>query len=292
MTIAAGILAVDGVVLAADTKESYGETHTYVDKITTCQAGNCVAAIAGSGDGYLLDYITPQIQSSLAAYTGGDYSGLERILKELMASIYKSDTVQSYPKENISDLYTQFLITVKMDSAIDGAMFVINSTLVTQSNQLGVVIGCGPLREIGEELGFVGMGSVDRAKAAALCVVHEAKRRYSDVGGKMQLVSIDRKGKLVYEDPSIQAEKELLVDSIRELTNRVTVSILDHSSNNAALDRVLRHSCSEFRALHRKTLAIHKRNETEHETRWNKMLNKGRKSHIKRLSAQTSKDRQ
>ncbi|PYX96553.1 MAG: hypothetical protein DMG63_16845, partial [Acidobacteria bacterium] len=112
MTIAAGLFSIDGVVLAADTKESYGEVHTYVDKLESVSTEYCNGAIAGSGDGYLLDYVTPCVLNLMRSKitTSGEF---EDQLRELMVTLYQSPAVKSYPIDKSSDLYTQFLVATK-----------------------------------------------------------------------------------------------------------------------------------------------------------------------------------
>jgi len=63
MTIAAGFVCNDGgIVLAADTKETYADDHTYVRKLEIVKEGDCVGGIVGSGEAYPIDYIVPQIK--------------------------------------------------------------------------------------------------------------------------------------------------------------------------------------------------------------------------------------
>jgi hypothetical protein len=63
MTIAVGFVCNDGIVLAADTKESYGELHTFVHKLEN-DSPKCSGALAGSGYSYPADFIAPQIKET------------------------------------------------------------------------------------------------------------------------------------------------------------------------------------------------------------------------------------
>jgi hypothetical protein len=113
VTIGAGFICGDGILLAADTKESYGDTHTYVDKITIVDEAHCKAAIASSGEGYLLDYLTPHIEALLRNDEVITSSSFEIKLQALMARLYQTPEVKAYPVEKPADLYTQFLIVAK-----------------------------------------------------------------------------------------------------------------------------------------------------------------------------------
>ncbi len=256
MTIAAGMFSVRGVVLASDTKESYGETHTYVDKITPIYGSKCISAIASSGGAYLLDYFTPHIVE-LVRGNISSYDEMQHQLQDLMVRLYKNDGVLSYPKDSSSDLLTQFLIATKHENEENGELFVINSTLVTRK-RLGAVIGCGPLREFGDEVAEAGFLTLERAKVAALSVVHEAKRRYSDVGGRVVTFTITNDMQMTSEDSTIQAAKEQLLDSIRQWQHEMTILTLDGSIDTKEYNRLLNHLLYYFRVTHKEAARIEK----------------------------------
>ena len=291
MTIAAGLFSIDGVVLAADTKESYGEVHTYVDKLESVSTEYCNGAIAGSGDGYLLDYVTPCVLNLMRSKitTSGEF---EDQLRELMVTLYQSPAVKSYPIDKSSDLYTQFLVATKHRDDVEAAIFVINSTLVTRSTKLGTVIGCGPLRQVAEELGTVSPFGINRAKGAAVCIVNEAKRRYSDVSGHTQAVAIKNSNDLTIYDVEDLAKLEALLDRIRHLTNTITTAVLDASMDGPRFSRILSHSVSELRDLHRKAKTVEEDAEKDRNRRVARMLQVVGRRRVKRLASRKLKDRQ
>jgi hypothetical protein len=263
LTIAAGIMSRGGVTIAADTKEGYGDTHTFVDKITTSVGVTGEGAIVSSGEAYILDYLTPFVQSLISEGLWATADEFEVQLKELMANLYKSDAVEAYPKDRASDIYTQFLVAVRPILGQEANLFIVNSTLVTRATQLGTVIGCGPLREFGEELGTVAAYHMQRAKVAALSIVHEAKRRYSDVGGTISMITLLNSGGWETENKSQQAEIETLLDSIRIVTSRVTLSALDSSITAGRFNSILSETGIQLRDVRRKACEIEKRYEQD-----------------------------
>lgn len=248
LTIAAGFVCRDGIVIAADTKESYGDTHTYVDKIVQVQSGYGCGTIAGSGNGDVLDYIGGEIRSLMESQP----SSMEEFdvsLRNLMVDIYGGKAMNAYPVEKREELTTQLLVTYSSGSSIDPHLFLINSSLVTRVSRSAVVIGCGPLRQLADELGSEPMYILE-APAAALYVVHEAKRRYSDVGGITRIVM--QSGNLVFEERTYdQPQREAMFDATRKLTQRLTIGIVNPAPF-AEFDELLRDLNKEARAI-RKT---------------------------------------
>jgi hypothetical protein len=287
MTIAAGMLCVDGLAVAADTKEGYGDTHTYVDKLTTAgKKGGWAGVIAGSGEGYLLDYMTPRIRD-LFEDEIDTLTNFENRLAECMAEMYESKSIKSYPADKASDLYTQFLVGAKLPQETDTALFVVNSTLVTRATDFGTIIGCGPLREVGKEFGQVAPFGLERAKEAALCIVHEAKRRYSDVGGDIQIVCVSNSGESSTHRGEGIVRKEELLDRVRTMTNHLTVSVLDSSLTTSHFNGILRNIDSKLRGYHKEAQLIDKEAGRAERQWFREMYKKGEKRHFKRLASQT-----
>jgi len=71
VTAIIGFNCVDGVVLAADTEEVYGESHdkAYAHKLFPAERKNANLCVAGAGPGYLIDYAKDQIVAALETCT-------------------------------------------------------------------------------------------------------------------------------------------------------------------------------------------------------------------------------
>ncbi len=105
MTIAVGFVCTDGIVLAADTKEVYGDQHTNVHKLEIIDSAECSGALAGSGYAYPVDYIAPKIKE---LFETGDYktaNQCEAALSSLMALIYKKQSNEGFPGWSERPLY-------------------------------------------------------------------------------------------------------------------------------------------------------------------------------------------
>lgn len=246
MTIAAGFVCDDGIVIAADAKESYGDTHTYVDKIVQIQGDGVAGTITGSGDGYILDYICGEIRTLI---DGQPYAieDFEIRLRTLLADIYSGKALKAYPIEKPQDLWIQLLVSYSTRS-VRPALFLINSSLVTRVQRSAVVIGCGPLRQLAEEIGSERMNSHIEAPLAALYVVHEAKRRYSDVGGITRIV-IHQEEWIIEDRLEDQPAREALFDATRGLMQRLTLAIIN--PHPWRFEEVLRSFPKEAREIHK-----------------------------------------
>jgi 20S proteasome alpha/beta subunit len=71
LTIAAGFVCVDGVILCADTQETIsGYTKNETEKIRLFKDQGLCVAITGAGDSELIETVSPLIENALF----GDYS--------------------------------------------------------------------------------------------------------------------------------------------------------------------------------------------------------------------------
>jgi 20S proteasome alpha/beta subunit len=224
VTIAAGFVCKDGIVLAADTKESFGpEDHTYVSKISILDMGNaCQVGIAGSGDGYLIDYIVPRIKNLIAESPHYAVENFEEDLGQLMAKIYASEEVQAYPKSSASDLYTSLLLAARFGDQRP-ALFIVNSSLVTQIFEPRI-IGYGPMQEMANEICSLDL-TVQEAGTAALYLIYDTKRRYSYAGGVVHIFKLFDNKRYEFERTWDQAAKEALFNDLRLMHYRMVITV-------------------------------------------------------------------
>jgi len=196
VTIAAGFVCPEGIVIAADTNESYGDSeHTYVNKIEVVKESlpggsmrphtrAAYAAIVGSGDACLVDHIVTHIKRIFRDNVDHDVAAFRQSLVELMPQLYASDAVTSYPHSDSTDLYTQLLVAARPNYNEKAALFLINSSLVTEVESGAHIIGCGTMQETARELWELNPDIRDTT-IAALYLIYEAKRRYSKLEARL-----------------------------------------------------------------------------------------------------------
>lgn len=233
MTIAVGFVCKDGIVLAADTKESYGEdAQTFVDKISVRDIGECQFGIAGAGTDYLLDYITPRIMDMIVKGDPWPNMGACFVeLETLMAKLYAGKPIKAYPRNSAEDLYTSSLLLIRVKSGERPVLFLINSSLVTSVPEYAV-IGYGPMKEMVREMWSLDL-TVEQASKAAIYVIHDTKRRYGAVGGVTNILKLFNDGRADWERTWDQPARESLLNDLRLLHHRMVVTVTTPSISDA-----------------------------------------------------------
>jgi 20S proteasome alpha/beta subunit len=238
VTIAVGFVCRDGIVLAADTKESYGpDDHTFVDKISVRDFGACQVGIAGAGTDYLLDYITPRIVDVIIK--GDPWPSMGDCflaLEQLMAKLYAGKPIKAYPRNSAEDLYTSSLLALRVKSGERPVLFSINSSLVTSVPECAV-IGYGPMKEMVREMWSLDL-TVEQASKAAIYVIHDTKRRYGAVGGVTNILKLFNDGRADWERTWDQPARESLLNDLRLLHHRMVVTIATPSISDTEYGQV------------------------------------------------------
>ncbi len=255
MTIAAGFVCPSGIVIAADTKESYGsDDHTYVNKIVVDthriakpqlrpRTESPHIAIVGSGDGALVDHIVTHIRNTFHAHADTDLAVFRQALTELMPRLYASDPFTSYPHSDSTELYTQLLVAVRPNYNEPAALFQINSSLVEEVHSGIRIIGCGTMQEMANELANMYLDRWD-SEVAALYLISEAKRHYSMVGGLTHIYSLPNPGPDAHPPKADrvldQSYREALFAQLRDWHHRLVVTVGSFSISQESSDLMLK----------------------------------------------------
>ena len=114
MTIIAGFYCKDGILLCADTEQSYTESKSQVNKLVSFRVGEALLAVGGAGDASLADYVIQDLPKYLRTQTN-DLPDMEKALNAYAQRIFR-DHVQVYagfPRDHIPEV--SFLIGLVMD---------------------------------------------------------------------------------------------------------------------------------------------------------------------------------
>lgn len=98
MTIAAGFVCAEGLVLFADTEEQQGYTKTNTDKVQEYDHNGCSAVIANAGHGFLADSLIDRIWEGLDKAKRANKDIIQSIRKTIVE--FHKDEVALYPAEN------------------------------------------------------------------------------------------------------------------------------------------------------------------------------------------------
>lgn len=231
VTAIAGFNCRDGVVIAADTEESYGDDKAYAHKLFPVERPNSRLCVAGSGIGYLVDYANDRI---VAAFDSGikNAAEFEASLKSTLDELY-GDKFTLYPVQSPSDLRIQLLIGAQFATEAEPpvwaqpVLFECQSNLVTpiRKTKHSSILGVGELlKETGIQLAGWGLDT-KLAEWASIYLIHQAKRRYGGVGGKTHTFTIRTDGTFSYNRGTNLYEKEALLEGFARTCQLLMLSL-------------------------------------------------------------------
>jgi 20S proteasome alpha/beta subunit len=113
MTLIAAFRCSEGVVLCADSQETVGDVRVAVNKVAPDDAGEYQIAIAGSGNGDLIDGFAYALKLDVQSWPDGldekvVYGNLQTLLQE-----YYEHQVAFYPVDSPGDTLNHFLVCIK-----------------------------------------------------------------------------------------------------------------------------------------------------------------------------------
>jgi hypothetical protein len=234
MTAIVGFTCRDGLVIASDTEESYGEVKAYTHKLFPSERPRARLCIAGAGIGYLIDYVNERVVDALDSRIT-TVSAFRASLVEILEKLYENK-FHHYPVESEAELRIQLLIGVQFASDATPpvwthpALFECQASLVTPIGRTkrSCILGVGEvLKQTGIE--FAGWGlTVSLAEWASIYLIHEAKRRLGGVGGNTHTFVMRTDGTFSYGLGKNIMEKEALLQAFAR-TNQLFMLSLDPS---------------------------------------------------------------
>jgi hypothetical protein len=238
VTAIAGFLCHDGVVISAETEETYegGGDKAYTHKIFPHERDNCRLVVAGSGSAYLIDYANAELAAIIEESKGSaDFgSKLRTILDRLYSSEFKTFPV-NHPSELLIQLLVgaQFRINSEWEEPV---LFECRANLVTavKAHKPSCMLGAGELlKEKASQLANWGL-SVQLAEWASVYLIHEAKHRFGGVGGNIHSFTIKRDGRLSYKRGFTEQESVIEVYNAVQhlLLLSLDVSLTDEKAND------------------------------------------------------------
>jgi hypothetical protein len=238
VTIAAGFTCQDGIVLCADTQESWGDDKTHVYKLSPFDGPNWSGGIAGSGTGYLIDYASTKILESITKIAPGTSPAqISESLASVMEGLYKKE-FGMYPAA-AEDKQIQILVGLCDKSKSKTYLFSIDSTLVLLVPKERV-IGAGELlKHLASDFQKMTL-TLSQGMYVAMYLVWDAKRRYTTVGGDTLVLGIHSSGAIRAESIWSIALQERLLKRIDFFRNHLLIS-LDKETPNHEVKAWIRH---------------------------------------------------
>lgn len=209
VTIAAGIMCANGIVMCADSQETYGDFKWPVKKLSfpRATAGNFSILISGAGFGPAIDAAAQQIFAGTAMKMPS-YEYVIHVIQEVLRDIHEKD-LQFYPTNDRSLLQFRLLIAFQADGR--GGLFVSDGSILTRVDSFQI-IGSGEITRFFADIMYrksimetPDIGIEEGAVLAAF-LVYLGKSQLTSIGGKSQLAMIDLAGRIrfanVWEAPA------------------------------------------------------------------------------------------
>ncbi|HEY1799974.1 MAG TPA: hypothetical protein VGG46_03480 [Terriglobales bacterium] len=231
MTAISAFLCGDGLVMAADTEETYPENKVYTFKLFPVEREGKRLCIAGAGIGYLIDYAKDEIVSALNGIT--DIADFEKQLRRIMRGLYETD-FRLYPVDNESERRIQLLVGVQFvhqsnpSTWLVPALFECQSNLVTSPRnpaQRARILGVGEvLQETARQFSNWGL-NVELAERVSFYLMYEAKRRLAGVGGKTHIFTMRSNGTFDYYRGKHIEEQEAVLTGFNGITQLLLLAL-------------------------------------------------------------------
>jgi hypothetical protein len=233
----------DGLVIAADTEETYPDNKAYTFKLFPVEREGKRLCVAGSGLGYLIDYAKDQIISALDSGLT-NVVDFEKRLRETMRELYGRDFIL-YPVDQDSERRIQLLVGVQFtdesnaSSWLPPTLFECQSNLVTvltNPAQRGLILGAGELlNETAVQFANWGL-NVKLAELVSFHIMHEAKRRLTGVGGKTHIFTMRNDGTHGYYRGRHLAEVEAVLTGFNGISQLLLLGLEPSVSDSKAND--------------------------------------------------------
>jgi 20S proteasome alpha/beta subunit len=184
MTIAAGYLCNDGVILCADTQETIqGYVKTSTQKITVFEGNSCTVAFAGAGDnGIQIDMVIQEICDELREEEPPSVTGFKVLLHSVLDRLFPQP---HYPK---TDSQVELLIALRQNSKTH--LVVAYDNVFAEVPEfdcigIGVLLGKSMLKNY-----YRRSHTLTEAYIVLAYVLHHAKRWVDGCGGQSDIFLI------------------------------------------------------------------------------------------------------
>ena len=245
MTAIAAFRCTNGLVMAADTEESYPDNKVYTFKLFPFDRDGKRMCIAGSGIGYLIDYAKDEIASTLDSGIS-NVADFEKNLRRIMRELYETH-FKLYPVDHDSERQIQLLVAVQFvdeansSSWLEPALFECQSNLVTVPKnpaQRSRILGVGELlQETARQFAYWGL-DVELAERVCLYLMYEAKRRLAGVGGKTHIFKMRNDGTFDYYRGRHIGEQESVLVGFNGITQLLLLALEPSLPTNKADDLI------------------------------------------------------
>lgn len=210
MTLIAAFRCQEGAVLCADTQETVGDVRVAVNKLKPQDLGEYELAVAGSGNGDLIESFTYSLEIAIRSWPVGlDEAAARNLIRDLLLDFHRNE-VALYPADSADDKLNHFLVCVKPKNATDIFLWQLRgSAFVPVGDHTLIGIGASIYQHELARL-YRPMLSANQAVLLGVHLFSLAKATSNYVGGSTDIIFIGSDG-MHPHDPRHVVEMETKV---------------------------------------------------------------------------------
>jgi 20S proteasome alpha/beta subunit len=231
VTLIAGMVCKDGIVMAADTEqsgyfrksnvpklESYDATFSVMSSLAGGNVG-CSVIIAGAGHGDMADYASRRIAKEAKAIQSMDEVELrlEAVLEDIFTKrfqIYKPDDLGIF----------RLLIAIRAPDSNTPKLFSSYGATLVERNKF--VLGSGVLVDYVLDQIYDSSMTTDDGVAASLGLLQIAKKYVEGVGGESKIAVMSKEGRIQQKPDWEVTEEETILAKHAKIANRLMLAMM------------------------------------------------------------------
>jgi len=191
MTIAAGFVCIDGIVMCADSQESEGDYKFPVEKLVTSERDYYQLAIAGAGIGPLVDMAVGRIIRAFDLNCPKTYYTAEDRISEVLSSLYEKEFAL-FPVVKNEYRTIDLLVGIKLQGIPKAVLYKTSATSISEVKDYAVV-GSGRAVEYQIHKLWHTYEPIRRTIPVAISLLNVASIVLRSVGGSGRIVSLSDK---------------------------------------------------------------------------------------------------
>jgi hypothetical protein len=245
MTIAAGFVCTNGIVMCADSQESSGDYKFPVEKLLIRETESIQAVLAGAGHGPMIDMASGRVFRSLMGRELDNYDDAEAAIADELVALYERE-FSLCPVSEPEDRIIELLIGLKIRKLGDPVLFKTFASTVSQVPKYAI-IGSGRAIEYQLHKLYRWPEKTNRVIPIALSLLNVAGVVLRSVGGEARLAVLNEGEKTAISIPlssEVDAVKRAQSD-LESAAGQVLLDLLDVAKS----DDDFRATLMEFSSL-------------------------------------------
>lgn len=194
MTLIAAFRCVEGAILCADQQETVGGVRVAVNKLAPRDCGHYQLAIAGSGDGDLIEGFSDSYARLIQTWPAGlDEATARHNTREFLLDFHANE-IALYPSDSAGDKLNHFLVCIKPNDSTDLFLWELRGSVIVSVGDYTLMgVGAAIYKHEIKKL-YRGMPRKLQAMLLGIHLFSLAKETSNYVGGQTDVISVSDTG--------------------------------------------------------------------------------------------------